>query len=214
MRGASQITMSFPANPSFGRDDFLVSASNREALDWIDLWPKWNAPLLYIYGPAGSGKTHLAHIWQSRAGKDATLIEDVDRLIGNRPQEETLFHLYNRLRQISGSILVTGNAPLQLLKFAVPDLASRLRSCPQVALGLPDEDLLRAVLVKLFSDRQMRIDVGVIEYCLPRMERSFAAARELVAALDEKSLATKRPVTVSMARDILNPHQGSMFCDG
>lgn len=207
---ANQIPLSFPVTPAMAREDFLVSDSNREALAWIDRWPHWNAPALYIYGPAGSGKTHLVSIWKSMAGSGANVIEDVESIAGSRPQEETLFHLYNRVRQNPGSILLTGLKPLPLVKFAIPDLASRLRSCPQVAIGLPDEDLLRALLVKLFSDRQMRIDVGVIEYCITRMERSFCAARDLVTRLDQLSLTEKRPVTINLVRDLLNPLQQLM----
>jgi len=100
-----------------------------------------------------------------------------------------------------------------MVRFAIPDLASRLRACPQVALGLPDEHLLRALLVKLFSDRQMRIDVGVIEYCITRMERSFSAARDLVARLDQKSLNEKRAVSPAMVRSILMPEQDELFAE-
>lgn len=206
----NQIPLSFPLTPSFAREDFLVSDSNREALAFIDRWPSWNAPLLYIYGPEGSGKTHLASIWKAHA-REGTVIEHLDALAGDRPQEETLFHLYNRMRQTQGAILVTGALPLAMVRFSIPDLASRLRACPQVAIGLPDEHLLRALLVKLFSDRQMRIDVGVIEYCITRMERSFSAARDLVAKLDQKSLTEKRPVTSAMVRSILMPEQDELL---
>lgn len=207
-----QMPLSFPVNPAMAREDFLVSDSNREALAWIDRWPNWNAPILYIHGPAGSGKTHLACIWRGSVGPAAQIIEDIDtQIAGNRPQEETLFHLYNRVRQSPGSVLMTGTKPLALVNFTIPDLASRLRSSPQVALGLPDEDLLRVLLVKLFADRQMRIDVSLIEYIIPRMERSFSAARDVVAELDRISLMEKRPASLSMARRLLDPHQETLF---
>jgi chromosomal replication initiation ATPase DnaA len=209
---ANQIPLSFPVTPAMAREDFLVSDSNREALAWIDRWPHWNAPLLYIYGPEGSGKTHLASIWKAGAAS-GTVIEDLDSMAGSRTQEETLFHLYNRVRQNPGSVLLTGSKPLPLVHFAIPDLASRLRACPQVAIGLPDEHLLRALLVKLFSDRQMRIDVGVIEYCVARMERSFSAARDLVSRLDQISMTEKKPVTPAMVRQVLNPGQDEMFAN-
>lgn len=210
MGNVSQIPISFPVNPSLAREDFLVSDSNREALAFIDRWPGWNAPLLYIYGPEGSGKTHLASIWKGLS-KDGVVIEGIETLAGDRRAEETLFHLYNRVRQTPGAVLLTGALPLAMVRFAIPDLASRLRACPQVAIGLPDEHLLRALLVKLFSDRQMRIDVAVIEYCVARMERSFSAARELVAKLDQKSLTEKRSVTVGMVRAVLMPDQNELF---
>lgn len=208
----NQIPLSFPVIPAMAREDFLVSDSNREALAWIDRWPNWNAPLLYIYGPEGSGKTHLASIWKTGTPQ-GTLIENLNAIAGDHTQEENLFHLYNRIRQVPGSVLLTGTLPLPLVKFAIPDLASRLRACPQVALGLPDEHLLRALLVKLFADRQMRIDVGVIEYCINRMDRSFAAARDLVIKLDHKSLIEKRAVTPAMVRSIIDADQSELFAD-
>jgi len=208
----NQLQLSFPLTPSMAREDFLVSDSNREALAWIDRAPQWNAPALYIYGPAGSGKTHLASIWKSRA-PEGVLIEDLDKIAGNRAQEEDLFHLYNRVRQNPGSVLLTGTLPLAMVKFTIPDLASRLRACPQVAIGLPDEHLLRALLVKLFFDRQMRIDVAIIEYAITRMERSFSAARDLVAQLDQWSLTEKRSVTPAMVRALLMPEQDELFAD-
>ncbi|MBU6234673.1 MAG: DNA replication protein [Alphaproteobacteria bacterium] len=204
---AHQIPMSFPHSASMAREDFLVSECNRDALAWIDRWPYWNAPALYIYGPEGSGKSHLANIWAATVGAKGQVVDGLDTILGNRPEEEALFHLYNRVRQTPGSLLITGTKPLALCRFEIPDLASRLKSCPQVALGLPDEDLLRMLLVKLFSDRQMRIDAGVIEYCVARMERSFAAARDVVDSLDKMSMVEKRPVTTGMARAVLNPAQ-------
>ncbi len=203
----NQIPLTFPVTPAMGREDFLVSDCNREVLAWLDRWPHWNAPALYIYGPEGCGKSHIANIWKNQVGAKGQVLEDFDAIAGNRPQEETLFHLYNRIRQTPGSLLITGTKPFALVHFAIPDLASRLKSCPQVALGLPDEDLLRVLLVKLFSDRQMRIDAGVIEYCVTRMERSFASARDLVAKLDQASLTTKRPVTSAMVRVLFEAEQ-------
>lgn len=212
MVSAVQIPLSFPINPAMGRDDFLVADSNREALDWIDRAPYWNAPVLYIHGPAGAGKTHLANIWQSQ-NKDGHVIDNLDAIVGDRMAEENLFHLYNRVRLTPGSILMTGSKPLSLVRFTIPDLASRLRASPQVGINLPDEDLLRALLVKLFSDRQMRIDVSLIEYMIPRMERSFSAARELVAALDHISLTQKRPPNIATLRRLLMPEQDVLFAD-
>lgn len=211
MARGNQIPLSFPVVASMAREDFLVSESNREALAWVERWPDWGAPVLYLYGPEGCGKTHLAHIWKGMAGGAAQIIDGFDAIPGDRAREEELFHLYNRVRLTPGSVLITGFKPLSLYDFAVPDLASRLRSCPQVALGAPDEDLLYMLLVKLFADRQMRIDAGVISYCVARMERSFAAARDLVARLDTASMTDKKPVGIGMARSILEGVQTDLF---
>lgn len=204
-----QIPIEFPQSASFAREDFMVSGCNREALAWIDRWPQWPAPFLIVHGPAGSGKSHLSAIWSAQANMDA--IDDADAMIGTRETEEKLFHHYNRFREQNLPTLVTMTHPPALLSFVLPDLASRLRSVPLVALDLPDESLLRMILVKLFADRQMRIDADVIEYAVARMERSFDSARTLVAKLDQMSLALKKPVTIALLRSLFNPQQDDMF---
>src|SRR3546814_11282244 len=103
------------------------------------------------------------------------------------------------VREAGGHLLLTGRTPPARWKIGLPDLASRLRAAPTVAVDGPDDALLSAVLVKLFADRQLRVGTDVVAFVVPRMERSFAAARRLVAALDAASLASRRPVTVPPA---------------
>ncbi len=210
--------------PALGRADFLVSASNREALLWIERWPEWPAHALAISGPAGCGKSHLAAIWSARADADLVAPHDVDGrgaahwlarrrnivienasiLAGQGGFEQALFHLYNGLKEISCSLLLTDAVPPARWPVALPDLKSRLSAIPAIAVAAPDDDLLRALFGKLFTDRQIRVSPEVISYLIPRMERSFAAVSRLVTRLDEMALSQGGAITIAAARMALD----------
>ena len=216
--GARQLALDLPHAQSFRRDDFLESAANAAALALVERWPDWPGRSGAIIGPAGSGKSHLAAIWAERAGAriaaasalsaagvpgalvtGALVLED---LTPGRVEEAALFHLLNLARQEEAYLLLTSGERLDR-GYALPDLASRLRAIPAVELGPPDDALLAAVLVKLFADRQLAVDEGVISYLLPRMERSLAAASLLVARLDAAALSHGRAVTRPLAAEVL-----------
>lgn len=223
-----QFTLNLGHRPATGRDDFLVAPSNQDAVAWIDLWPSWPAPAFILYGPAACGKSHLAAVWQARTHATAIkaeelatqeadilfqsgnhfMIDPVDQWIGDRAAETTLFHLYNLAKEHQRTILMTSRVAPVRLDFVIPDLASRLRAAPNVAIQAPDEVLLGAVLVKMFADRQIQISEDVLNYILPRMERSFAAARDLVEKADHLALAEKRPVSLPLVRHILMTQTG------
>lgn len=221
---ATQLPLDLGHRTAMGRDDFLIAPSNQDAVAWIDLWPEWPAPCLILYGPVASGKSHLCAVWRERADalaiKAADLnettvrdiaahgscivVDDADSLIGNVAGEKGLFHLYNIFKEDGRSILLTLCDPPVRRSFAIPDLASRLRAAPAVAIREPDDQLLAAVLVKLFNDRQLRVGADVINYIVPRIERSFEAVSDLVEAIDNKTLIEKKPVTYGLVRDLLN----------
>lgn len=223
----SQMTLDLGHRPAFGRDEFWVADSNKEAVSWIDLWPKWDAPAFLLYGPAASGKSHLLSVWQAKAdakhlsarqifddptclhllqggeGPKTIALERVDLLVGDKACETALFHLYNALKEQGGSMMLTSSAPAAQLAFVLPDLASRLRAAPSAGLKPPSDDLLAAVMAKQFNDRQVKVGEDVVRYLIPRMERSLAAVRDLVAEIDQASLVLKKPVTIPLVRDIL-----------
>lgn len=204
-----------PVETRFGRGDFLVSDSNRAALELIERWPDWPARALVLYGPHGSGKTHLAHLWCARSGAaliagDAAALNEPAALplavaVDNaeRAAERTLLHLYNLCLERGGTLLLTLPAPPAALKIGLADLASRLRSLPVAGIAPPDDALLTAVLLKHFGDRGIGVAPQVVAYLVPRMERSFTAAAALAARLDRLSLESGRKVTVKLAREVL-----------
>ena len=213
-----QLPLELGHRAALGRDDFLVSESNREAVAWIDLWPRWPAPGLVVFGPAASGKSHLAEVWRARsdaaridrvdlapnaiggiAVTRAVVIEDADRGI----DETALFHLYNILAERQGSLLLTAQAPPARWDLHLADLHSRLAALPAVAIAAPDDALMQAVLVKLFADRQLRVDPDLVTYLATRLDRSLAAAAAAVDALDRAALAARRSLTIPFARDTL-----------
>jgi chromosomal replication initiation ATPase DnaA len=220
MRDASrQLVLDLPVETRFGREDFLVGDSNRDAFRLIERWPDWSDTVLQLAGPPGSGKSHLAAIWAERAEArtieagaigmvsvpelaqaSALVIEDIDR---GPLDEPALFHLVNRAREARTSILFTSARALDPALVATADLLSRLRRAPLVALGPPDDILLRAVFAKLFGDRQLVVDPNVVEYLVVRIERSLARAADLVSALDREALSRGRRITRAIAAEVL-----------
>ncbi len=219
----TQIPLDLQHRAAYGREDFLIASNNQDAAAWVDRWPEWPAPALILYGPPASGKTHLCAVWAQKSNAvllnpddiinndaeqisqmaDHIALRHADLLIGDRRCEEKLFHLYNILKESQRSVLLTSRAPAIALNFEIPDLASRLRAAPSIAIAPPDEMLLTALLVKLFRDRQITINEDVLQYILPRMERSFAAARDLVTQADARALSEKRNITIPLIREIL-----------
>jgi chromosomal replication initiation ATPase DnaA len=213
----TQFAFDLPHRTALGRADFLVSDCNAAARQWIERWPDWPMPALALYGPAGSGKSHLAQVWSARSGG---LVIAGGELSGSQPDalashravalddaagapELILLHLYNCVVEAGGSLLLVAREAPASWPIALPDLASRLRALPVVGIAPPDDPLLAAVLVKHFADRQVRVAPGVIGFLLRRMERSFAAAGALAERLDHLALGTGRPITVQLARRVL-----------
>jgi chromosomal replication initiation ATPase DnaA len=213
----TQLAFDLPVDPALGRADFLVSGCNTVALARIESWPDWPGRALVLYGPAGSGKSHLAHLWRERSG--GTLIAG-DALAGRDPStlaalptvavdeadraaENVLLHLFNCCRETGAGLLVVAREAPAVWPIALPDLGSRLRAADAVGIGPPDDGLLAAILVKHFADRQLQVAPGVVAYLVPRMERSFAAAAALADRLDRLALSAHRPVGLAFARRAL-----------
>ena len=221
-----QLTLELPLEPRFGREDFLVSPSNERAYALIERWPDWPDTILLLEGPKGSGKSHLAAIWAAQShgwrvdafevGTDrvphlvsngALVIEDLHSAGGDEP---ALFHLLNLARERRAYVLITTAVAVGELPIRTPDLKSRLRLAPSVSLDPPDDALLRAVLVKLFIDRQLVVDTTVVDFLALRIERSLAAAAETVAALDREALSRGRRITRPMAAELVGRETGSV----
>jgi chromosomal replication initiation ATPase DnaA len=217
--GARQLALELDHPESFAREDFLGGPTNAAALTLIDSWPDWPSPSVALVGPEGSGKSHLAAIWAGLCGArflaghslgtsdlpaalatGALVVED----LAVRGFDETaLFHLLNLAREDAAYVLLTARAAPAGWTLLTPDLSSRLKALPVVTLAPPDDVLLRAVLVKLFADRQLNVEESLVGYVATHIERSFAAARAVVAMLDAEALRTQRPLTRALAAECL-----------
>jgi chromosomal replication initiation ATPase DnaA len=216
--GPRQLALSLDHSESHAREDFLAGPSNEAALATIDRWPDWPDRILLMVGPEGSGKSHLAAIWAKASGArivgaraleavnlpgtlatGALVVED---LAEGAFDEYALFHLLNLVREEAASLLITAQKPPAAFVTGLRDLGSRLGALPMVRLSAPDDALLRAVIVKLFADRQLSVEESVVSYLVTHIERSFAAARAAVERLDREALRQKRPVTRALAGDL------------
>lgn len=216
---AEQLAFPLSTKPALGRENFFVSQANGlavAALEQVDTWPNGK---LILNGPAASGKTHLAHVWAGEtgaeiiearglAGRDIPsvvsgplVVEDIDQM--GREDETSLFHLHNLMLAEGHPLLMTCAVVPASMEVALPDLLSRLQGTTLVALEPPDDALLGVVLTKMFADRQINLPGGLLDYVLPRMERSFDAARRFVAAMDQRALRDREPIGKRLAGKIL-----------
>lgn len=216
-----QLAFDLPGTNSRSRADFLVAPSNALALQMLDRTADWPQGRLVLVGPEGAGKTHLAHIWAAATGAmsvapaaladsgidrlavGAVVVDDAHLVAGDATLEAALFHLLNFLGP-DRPLLLTAATPPRDWGIHLPDLLSRLQAAPVVHLEAPDDALLSAVLVKLFADRQVTVAANLIPYLVSRMPRQISAARHLVAALDARALAEKRPITRLVAGEVLD----------
>lgn len=214
-----QLVLDLGYRQALGAEDFLLGQSNQAAVALVDQWPDWPGPAALVVGPAHSGKTHLAHVWQHRSGArfvrgsdiseasigefldaHSLVIEDIDRGIAS---EELLFNLLNLAREHRASLLLTSRLPAGDLAITLPDLRSRLRAAVMVEIAAPDDGLLAAVLVKHFADRQLAVEPQVIAWLVANMERTMAAAALVVGEVDRLALATRRKVTRALAGEVI-----------
>jgi chromosomal replication initiation ATPase DnaA len=219
---AQQLGLELPSRTALGRDAFFVAPSNAMALAMIENWHNWAGGKLALTGPQGSGKTHLTHVWAELTGaaiinarnlpgadipalaSAPIAVEDVPQIACNPDAQTALFHLHNLVLAEGHALLLTGAPPTSRWALTLPDLASRVAAATAVALEAPDDALLSALLVKLLADRQLTPKPDLIPYLLSRMDRSFAAAIDLIERLDTASIALKRPITRHLAASVLD----------
>ena len=215
----AQLTLDLPHRAALSAEDFLVSDCNLAAVRLIDSWPNWQDHVQLLIGPAASGKTHLARVWQALSGAQALgpenlamnvldamgegtplVAEDADRRLYD---EKALFHLLNLARENRLFVLLTAQTAPSRWGISLPDLLSRLNAVPVIQIGAPDEALIRTVMLKHFADRQLDIDPKVLTYLALHVDRSLAAAEAAVAAVDRAALATGRKISRQLVIEAL-----------
>ncbi|WP_170395602.1 HdaA/DnaA family protein [Ruegeria arenilitoris] len=227
---AQQLSFDLPAKTALGREDFFVSPANALAVAMISA-TSWPGNKLVLSGPAGSGKTHLAHVWAAATGgriiqardvryedvpalaSTPIAVEDIPMVAGDLDQQKTLFHLHNLVLAEGHALLMTGRLAPKLWELPLPDLQSRIEGAHHVALDPPDDALLGAVLAKLFVDRQLNPGPDVIAYLVKHMDRRFKTAAEVVARLDHLALSEKREITRALAIRVLNADMTDVASD-
>jgi len=217
-----QLPLEMPFRRVLGRNDFILSDCNAIAAAMIDQWPDWpgRCRALNLVGPAGAGKSHLAAIWQALLDVDNILTElpadaglsaeagqpffVLDALTDSAAwDEEALFHLFNRCGDDAGGLLLLSETAVGQMNWQLPDLKSRMRAVHVARIDLPDDELLYALLEKYFSERQIVAPPAMLRYLVGRMERSFTAVQMIGKAVDQRSIAEKRPLSVALARDVM-----------
>jgi len=195
MSSVRQLTLPFPYHQRFAAADFLPACSNEAALTWIGRTATWPDGRLLLWGEAGRGKTHLVHIWADRARaailcgaslqgvpvlpEHGIAVDDADLAT----DETALFHLLNAAREAGTPVLLAARAPPARWPTRLPDLASRLRSITAVEIGAPEDSLLRALLARLLSDRQLAVPAVLHDRLLLRLPRTADALRGAVGRL-------------------------------
>lgn len=226
-----QSILPFHHTPSYLPEDYLVSTANHEAYLWItENITTWHNGGLILWGEDGCGKTHLAHIHALHASasfitlKDAEtmlaktrqtppmwILDDVDEQLAQDAAEDSLFHILNIIMQEQGRILLTARIPPAQWGITLKDLNSRVLALSQTHMLMPDDTLIRLLLLKLFSDRQLHVADGVVDFIATRIERNFTTIQQVVNTLDHASLREKRNISTPLAREVVNNLSASHF---
>jgi chromosomal replication initiation ATPase DnaA len=207
-----QLCLDFPIKTKYFTEDFFISQANKKALEMLQQWPHWGNGF-YSKIVIGSGKTHLSYIWQNLSGakrlskndlhdfyfdNKALILENIETI-----DQESLLHLINVAQESQQYLLLNSSISPANLKLTLPDLRSRILSIPSVAIDSPDSDLLKAVLLKHLSDRNLQINAVAVDYIIPRIDRSFTKLIGLVNKLESFSKISKRSITIPLIKEAL-----------
>ena len=215
---SDQLILKFPSHQAYKKEDFYVSPSNQEAYDFINSWPKWIKRTVNIFGPSGSGKSHLASMLKSKTSylqikaknlddeiffkfktKETLIIENIEEKIS----EKLLFSLWNTILQDNKYLLITSQKPINSSKFKLRDLMSRVNSSLIIGINLPSDDLISVILAKNFSDKQIKVEKKHIDYIIKRIDRSYEKISQFILILDKYSLKKGTPISLKLIKEVL-----------
>ncbi len=224
----SQYHLPLPQKESMAAEDFFSSAANEQARQWLVRRDPvtWPSHALVLWGPEGAGKTHLLSVWAAQRqavfvqpeddtlpkiiagdGSPAFVLDNADSVVGVAEKEEWLQHFFNATKEAGVPFLMATRRPPAQWGLRLRDIETRLKSCLSVEIFEPDDDLMRGLLLKLFADRQLRIESGVIDYLAARLERTGSALISAVEVLDEAALETGRKISTPFAQRALSLFQ-------
>ena len=218
MSELNQLLLDFDHKIEFNEHDYYVSKSNYFAFNLIQNWTKWEKKILNIYGDTFSGKTHLAKIFQNKSKalyltnndvneeifkkiklSECIVIDDFEKI----KNENLLYSLFNLIYQDNKYLLILSNRTLSKMNYSLDDLNSRAKNCIFAQIENPDDDLIFAIIVKSFSDRQIKLEKKLLEFIIKRIERSYGKIYEFIYKVDELSLKKKKPINLKTIREIL-----------
>jgi len=213
-----QLLLKFPASRVYLKEDFYVSSSNNEAFKLVEGWPRWIKKTVNIFGPKGSGKTHLVSLLKNKTSvieiesgkltdkiffqfkvKEALIIENLNKNIS----ENLLFSLYNIALQDNKYFLITSEKPINKFDFKLMDLRSRVNSTMIIGIDLPSDDLISVILSKNFSDKQIKVEKKHIDYIIKRIDRWYEKISQFISILDKYSLKKGNPFSLKLIKEVL-----------
>tara|TARA_B100000886_G_scaffold266941_1_gene191226 strand:- start:103 stop:762 length:660 start_codon:yes stop_codon:yes gene_type:complete len=219
MSELDQKLLDFGISESFDENDYYVSKSNYFAKNIIETWPKWEKKIVNLTGEKYSGKTHLSIIFKTKSHalylnsseindqslekiklSNSIIIEDLKETF----DETLLYSIFNLVEQDNKYLLISSNKPIDTLNFSLPDLVSRLKNCIIANINQPDDDLIYAIILKNFSDRQIKVDNKIIDYIIKRISRSYSKMHEFIYKIDELSLKKRKSINFKIIKEIIN----------
>ena len=215
----SQLIFKFPFKTNYFEEDFYVSTNNFNAYKLIESWPKWSSKYINIFGPSGCGKTHLANIFQKKinsffikaselSNNSLSLIKLKECLIideyQNNIEEKLFYSMLNQCHQSNQYIIVNSLKPIKTFVIELNDLKSRFDSFIDIGIDLPTDELIRVIITKNFSDKQVKIEAKLLEYILKNIHRSYEDIFDLIDKVDTLSLSTGKPININLIKKVLN----------
>jgi chromosomal replication initiation ATPase DnaA len=215
----NQLIFKFPFKTNYFEEDFYVSENNFEAYKLIESWPKWSSRFINIFGPSGCGKTHLANIFNKKfnsffisaselnnnilssiKAKECLIIDDCK----NNVEEKLFYSVLNQSHLSNQYIIINSTKPIQSFEVKLNDLKSRLKSFVNIGIDLPTDELIKVIISKNFSDKQVKIESKSLEYIIKNIDRSYEAIFDLINKLDDFSLSTGSSINIKLIKKALN----------
>ena len=215
----SQLTFKFPFKTKYYEQDFYVSSNNFSAYRLIESWPNWPGKWVNIFGPKGCGKTHLSNILKKKIklakivqaknmnNEKIFILDKLECLIidsfDQNIDENLLYSILNHSKQQNIYIVINSYSPLKDLKYKLQDLHSRAKSFVNLGIELPTDDLLRVIISKSFSEKQIEITPKISEYIIKHIERSYEKVFKFVKEIDDLSLSSGKSININLIKKVL-----------
>jgi len=218
MKNLNQLLLNFKHKQNFNYNDYYVSKSNYYAFQIIEKWPKWEKNILNIYGEKFSGKTHLINIFLNKNSgikiNENEINDDIFKKLklyenivlddyANICDEKLMYSLINLVDQDNKYLIINSLNPINNINFKLNDLTSRSKNCLFAKIENPDDDLMFAIVLKSFSDRQIQIDKKLIDFIIKRIDRSYGKIADFIYKVDELSLKKKKAIDLKIIKEIL-----------